>query len=380
MRDTIEPLSTPESVRLNLSVLTVTNMYPTPRSPFTGTFVKSHQDELLRLGIRSDLVTDRGESGSRLAIVRKYCGLCVRSIGAALRRRHDVVHAHYVFPTGLIGWFAARLRGSALVVTSHRGDIWDMPRRSPLHRRLTKTVLERADHVVAVDETLKEEIVGAFGIDPGKVSVIDMGVTTADFAVEDKAAEKEALGVPRDRLVVLFVGIGFERKGAGVLLDAVARLGDRWNRDARLWLIGGRDLPPWQRRVDEAGLGDRVTLLGLLPHDETRRWVRAADVFVLPSFSEGFPVSVLEAMAAGCAVVCTPVGGVPRLIEHGVEGLLVAPGSVEELAAALERVGRDDGLRARLAAGARARVREYDTSRKVQEILTIYREVARCTP
>jgi len=379
-RDTIERLSFRKSANVKLSVLTLTNMYPTPRRPFAGTFVKSHQDELLRLGIRADLVSDRGESGGGLAVAGKYLGLLARSVAAALRRRHDVVHAHYVFPTGFIGWIAAGLRGSALVVTSHRGDIWDMPRRSRVHRWLTKLVLERADRIVAVNERLKEEMVGAYGIDAGKIAVIDMGVTTADFEVTDKGAEKAALGVPSDALLVLFVGIGFERKGAAVLLDAVARLGDRWNPRARLVLIGERDLAPWQRRIDEAGIADRVTLLGLRPHDETRRWVRAADVFVLPSFSEGLPVSVMEAMAAGCAVVCTSVGGLPQLIDDGEQGLLVAPGSPEELADALAAVTGDGGPRGRLAAAGRARILDYDTSRKVREVLTLYREVTNCAP
>ena len=160
----------------------------------------------------------------------------------------------------------------------------------------------------------------------------------------------------------------------------MARLGDRWNPDARVCLIGGRDLPPYQARIDEAEIGDRVSLLGLRPHEETRRWVRAADVFVLPSYSEGLPVSVMEAMAAGCAIVCTDVGGIPQLIEDGKQGLLVAPGSDEELAHALARVIGSPEIREGIAAAGRERIREFDTSRKVQEILTLYREVTRCTP
>jgi glycosyltransferase involved in cell wall biosynthesis len=359
----------------NISILTLTNMYPTRRRPFVGTFVRSHQEEFLRLGIPNDLVADRGESGGRLAILGKYVSLFVRSVWAALRRRHHVVHAHYVFPTGFIAWIAAALRGSALVVTSHRGDIWDMPRRSRVHHWFTKKVLERSDHVVAVNEKLKDEMVGAFRIDPHKISIIDMGVTTAEFEVADKRAEKEGLGLPRERLLILFVGVGFERKGAGVLLDAVARLGEGWREDAHLYLIGGDDLTPYRRRIDEAGLGDRVTLLGLRPHEETRRWVRAADVFVLPSYSEGLPVSVMEAMAAGCAIVCTDVGGIPHLIERGRQGLLVSPGSDEELAEALVTVMRDEAIRRSVAAAGHARIQAYDTSCKVREILSVYRRV-----
>ena len=79
-------------------------------------------------------------------------------------------------------------------------------------------------------------------------------------------------------------------------------------------------------------------------------------------------------------VVCTDVGGIPQLIENGKQGLLVTPGSVEELAEALLTVTAGPEVRERIAAGSRERIREYDTSRKVQEILSIYREVTRCAP
>ncbi len=358
-----------------MTILTITNMYPSRRRPFIGTFVKSHQEELHRLGISADLVADRGEGSSRPAVVIKYLSLLIRSLFAALKRRYDLIHAHYLFPTGLIGLLAAKIRGSALVVTSHRGDIWDMPRRSRIHHWLTRKVLQGADQIIAVSQELQKEMIVAFDIPEEKISVIDMGVTTSEFLTDDKGLQKDSLGVSRDTILLLFVGIDMERKGALVLFDAVKRLGDRLNRSAHFYLIGGGDLSPYQKRLDNADLGKRITLLGLQPHDQTRRWVRAADVFILPSYGEGLPVSVMEAMAGGCAIVSTKVGGIPQLIENGKNGLLVTPGSDEELAEALHQITADPAYRRAIAAAGISRIQDYDTSHKVREILSIYSSI-----
>jgi glycosyltransferase involved in cell wall biosynthesis len=350
-------------------------MYPTARQPYSGIFVRRHQEEFARLRIQNDLVAPRGESGGRIAVLGKYLGLLVRSLATAMRRRYDLIHAHNLFPTGLIGWLASRMRGSALVVTSHGSDIHFFPARGAVHRWLTGRALKCADCVIAVSDDLKAVMVRDFGVDPSKVTVNDMGVSTDEFAVRSKEEEKRSLGLPSGQVVVLFVGVKLESKGAPLLLDAVARLRDRWNPDSHVYLIGGHSLEEYRRRIERDDMQGQVTLLGILPPEVARGWIRAADIFVLPTYREGMPVSVMEAMAAGCAVLCSRVGGVPHLIDSGRDGILVPPGSVEETADALARLVAEPDLRQRMASSAQQRIREFDTSRKVKKILSVYRDV-----
>jgi glycosyltransferase involved in cell wall biosynthesis len=132
---------------------------------------------------------------------------------------------------------------------------------------------------------------------------------------------------------MLFLGELGRRKGIYVLLDAVARLDSAYNWSL---LIGGNgDIPGVKKRIEELVLGDRVRLVGWVDGAKKAELLDAATFLVLPSYAEGLPMSMLEAMAHGTAVITTPVGGIPDLFEDGVDGILVPPGSVEELSDAI---------------------------------------------
>lgn len=122
-----------------------------------------------------------------------------------------------------------------------------------------------------------------------------------------------------------------------------------------------------QDAVSTMGLDDRVHFLGQLDHDDLLHLTAAADAVVLSSTHEGLPVTVVEAMAAGTPVVATAVGGIPEVVEDGRSGLLVPPGDPPALAGAIERILRDGDLRARIAAGGAARVREFCPIEQIAE-------------
>ena len=106
--------------------------------------------------------------------------------------------------------------------------------------------------------------------------------------------------------------------------------------------------------VERAGLGDRISVPGWVGPAQVEALLRAANILVLPSFSENLPMSVIEALAHGAAVVCTPVGALPEFIEHERTGLIVKPGDVEGLASALDRLIEDSDLRRRLGEAGKA--------------------------
>ena len=198
-----------------------------------------------------------------------------------------------------------------------------------------------------------------------RVHTVRSGIDTAAFRPRDGAAAAGSGEPP----VILCTAALSRRKGHAVLLDALARvLGD--GRAARLVIAGdGPERDSLRAQADALGVTDHVEFLGAVSHDRVAELTRRADVFCLPSFAEGVPTAVQEAMAAELPVVATDVFGIPELVEHEHEGLLVPPARDDLLAAALTRLLDDPELRRRLGREARARVqRDYERTRCVARL------------
>jgi len=145
---------------------------------------------------------------------------------------------------------------------------------------------------------------------------------------------------------ILFLGRLGPEKGVPQLVMAFASLGSKpgW----RGTLAGDGAVDDTRAAVERAGLGDRISVPGWVDSARVEALLHAANILVLPSFSENLPMSVIEALAHGAAVICTPVGALPDIIEHERTGLIVKPGDVEGLASALGRLIEDPDLRRRL--------------------------------
>ncbi len=153
----------------------------------------------------------------------------------------------------------------------------------------------------------------------------------------------------------LFLGRLGHRKGTYDLLDAAARIVP--GRPALQLLLGGDgELETVRARAAELGITDKIDLLGWVRGEDKERLLATAAIYVLPSYNEGLPVSVLEAMAAGLPILTTPVGGIPEAVTDGVEGFLVEPGNVAALADRLERLLGDPALARRMGEAARHKV------------------------
>lgn len=205
-----------------------------------------------------------------------------------------------------------------------------------------------------------------------RMRIVRCGVDTARFAAP--AGGRDAAGPLR----VLCVGRLVPLKGQALLVRAVAALRDQ-GVDVDLTLVGdGPERPGLERLARELGVEDRVTCAGAVGQDRILARYHEADVFCLPSFAEGVPVVLMEAMACELPVVTTRTMGIPELVEDGVGGLLVAPGDGEALAAALARLAADPALRERLGAGGRTRVREaFELHRTLDDLGAALADAAR---
>jgi glycosyltransferase involved in cell wall biosynthesis len=178
-------------------------------------------------------------------------------------------------------------------------------------------------------------------------------------------------------LSVLCVGRLVPQKGLDMLMEAVDVLARR-DVDIRLVLVGSGPLEAsLRRKVRHLGLEERVRFEGAVGQDDIGRYYAEADLFCLPSFAEGVPVVLMEAMATGRPVVATRIAGVPELVDDGVSGLLVAPGSVEQLVTALERLASSTELRERMGLAGRQKVeQDFDSRRCAEQAADAFRAMA----
>jgi UDP-glucose:(heptosyl)LPS alpha-1,3-glucosyltransferase len=201
-----------------------------------------------------------------------------------------------------------------------------------LERRIFR--LQSARHVVAIARAGKAEIERLYGTPPDRVSVVYNGVDLSRFHPENRSrfgrAVREALGVSGEAWVILFIGSGFERKGLDVLLDAVARIGDR---RCRVLVAGKGEIGRYQELAARLGLGERVAWLG--PRRDPERLYAAADVVALPARYEPFGNVHLEALAAGVPVLTTALAGGSEVIAQGRNGWVVASPAGEPIAEGL---------------------------------------------
>ncbi|MBS0437039.1 MAG: glycosyltransferase [Proteobacteria bacterium] len=258
----------------------------------------------------------------------------------------DVLVGYWVYPDGFAAVETARRLGKPCVVGALGSDIHV---RSGSNAWLTRHTIERADALVVVSEAMARSAQAQFGAPAERVHTIVNGFNRSVFRLQDRQQARAALGLPATGRLVVYVGRFVEAKGLIELLDAFAQLSAE-DADVRLALIGdGVMAAQLPALVRERGLGERVLLPGGMEPLQVARWISAADLLTLPSWSEGYPNVVVEALACGTPVVATDVGGTREILREG-RGLLVPPRDAVALRGALAEALRCDWNREAIAA------------------------------
>lgn len=269
----------------------------------------------------------------------------------------DAIHAHWVLPQG---WVAALVgpRGRLPVLTTaHGGDFHALRSTAPL--ALKRWALQRSDRVTAVSSWLKREVT-ALGVEEERVRVLPMGIDTTRFTPE--AATQAGGGHAGPKL--LFVGRLVEKKGAGYAIEAMQVIACE-EPEAQLLIVGdGPERAALERLSARLGIQDRVSFAGAVPNDKLPALYASADLFVGPTAEEGLGVVFAEAMASGCPVIATDVGGVADLVIDGETGVLVPERDATAIAGAAIGLLRDQGRRRQLGRNGVAWVRERFDARQ----------------
>jgi glycosyltransferase involved in cell wall biosynthesis len=292
------------------------------------------------------------------------------------RERVAIWHGHD-YKSNLLGLLLRPFWPMRLVTTVHG---WvQHTRRTPLYYAVDRLCLPRYERVICVSADLQAECL-CRGVRPERCLLIENGVDTATFSRRrDRAEAKRQLGVPAERLLIGAVGRLSAEKGFDILLRVAAGLIHE-GADVQLLIAGdGDQKAELQALVAELGCAERMRLLGYCA--DTRSLYEALDVFALSSLREGLPNVVLEALAMEVPVVATRIAGVPRLIQHEENGLLVEPAARESLQQALARLARDADLRARLGQAGRQTVESsWSFEVRMRKIAALYDGMLQRTP
>ncbi|SDH18839.1 Glycosyltransferase involved in cell wall bisynthesis [Alteribacillus persepolensis] len=360
-----------------MRILVISNMYPSHEAPTFGIFVKNQVEALVKQGNHVDVAAITNPKMGKKNVLHKYSTWLLQAGRGLLARKssYDIVHAHYAFPSGMMArWFKRRFN-IPYVVTCHGGDLNKMAKKGRFFRKQTERILQEASHVIAVGRDLEEQVIHDFHVPKDKVSVFSMGVDQNVFHPRGSSVRSQ-LELSDNQKHVLYVGNIIEEKGIADLVEALALLRQHVP-EVILHVVGQPKQAEYfaslTRRIETLQLSGHIHFHGAKPQSEVADWMSAADVFVLPSHTEGFGLVAVEAMACATPVVGTEVGGLTHLLSDGA-GVAAEPKNPSSLADSIEQVLSNDVLRQRLIKAGQQKAAANDAEQITKNVLSIYKQ------
>jgi glycosyltransferase involved in cell wall biosynthesis len=350
-----------------MHVLMLTGGGISNRSGGVGTMMAALQAEW-GPGVTTEVIDTRGRGGI-LAGAACFAWALARFVSA---RDVDVVHLHMTTRGSVARKCVLLLLSRALrrpaIVHMHGADFFAFHDQLPLTlRRLLAATLRLASHVVVLGEGWRQGLLARTGLAPSQVSIIRNGVPAPHACGRTGQAPVH----------LLFLGRLGARKGVPAFLAALVSrpmLARSW----RATLAGDGDVAHFTAAIARSGLAGRVDLPGWVDRAGAAALMASADILVLPSFHEALPMAVVEAMAHGVAVIATPVGALPEILCDSKNAILVPPGDVSALTAALVRLIDDPALRRRLGqAGHAVFLAELDVAVTARQMFALYASAVR---
>jgi len=346
---------------MNLRVGIITDQYPSIRNPSRGTFVR-------------DLVGHLRLAKVDVAVIDHRKNFLAMSMECLIRSGQlDIFDAQFVAPAGVIAALTPRAAG--FVITVHRWDILEFPYRWPMARIATLLALRSAQGIIAVGSTIMSEV-RKFVPPAARLVTIPNAVDIQRFRPDvEFGLTKQRLGIPETHRVVLSVGHLIPRKGFQYLIPAVSRI-LRQFESCSLVIVGEGHLRDELEALGHKLLGDRLKLVGAVDEPSLPSFYAMADVFVLPSLSEGHCVSILEAMSAAKPIVASAIPANAESVVHGKNGFLVDPRDTSSLANVILRLLRNDELREEFGRNSREKaISEFGWELRIRRLKEFYESV-----
>lgn len=295
------------------------------------------------------------------------------------RYRFDVWHIHHTYPGAVVCGPALRRLRCPTLITCHGSDIqMDIEskygeRLNPTSNRLIIAEWQRVDRIAVINRAMREDLIRE-GIDSAKINLIPNGIDLQRFQARSHAAIQSArarLQIPEDIVVLLTVGRNHPIKNYQLIPDVLLAL--KADRERLLWLVIGQDCESVQQKAHRLGVSDMIRCQGTmgcsssvaiavlqLPSDALIDIYRLADIFVLPSRTEGMPLVIMEAMAAGLPVVTTTGPGCGEFVEEGETGFTVPVDDSHAMAERIARLIEDDRDRMGMGQSAERQAKQWD--------------------
>lgn len=342
-----------------LKLFLISNMYPSTTHPFYGVFVKNFEDQALNTGIvftHKAVIT----KNDRYFISKflTYIGFYLKILFILSRKNYDIVYVHYVSHVAPILLFARLFSKKNTVLNVHGSDIISISFVERFLIGFTKTMLHKADLVVAPSVFLKTYLIGNLKLDPHKIFVspsagINMNLFKPNTATKEKIKRQSELKT----LCIGYVSTIDNQKGIDVFLDAVENVSLKdYNLKA---IIAGKEST--KDSIKNRILPENIIYYGEVNHQKLPELYNTFDLFVFPTkLYESLGLVGLEAMSCGVPVIGSRIGGLTDYIKHGYNGFLFEPGDHEELKKLIIQYSNmDDAKKETLANNALETARSY---------------------
>ncbi|WP_155316268.1 glycosyltransferase family 4 protein [Desulfosarcina alkanivorans] len=289
-----------------------------------------------------------------------------------LNQKTDIVHIHMSDGGSLIRKSILSLTSfpfrKPVIIHAHGAEFHATYAKLPKWvKKLACIIFRRCNYFLVLSKTWKNYYEAALNLREDQVIVLPNPVE-----LPSQVPQRMDRGVVR----LAFIGRIGCRKGTFDLIKAFANLSLNIRRRAELLIAGDGEIEQAGKLAKKLNVDQSVKLLGWISSETRDHLFSEIDVFILPSYNEGLPMAILEAMGWGLPVIVTPVGGIPELIRSGENGLMVPPGDVGQLSDAIQRLIRNEALRRSLGSAARTSVMSYDIKKYCGSLSKIYHELS----
>jgi glycosyltransferase involved in cell wall biosynthesis len=331
-----------------------------------------------RLGGRAMLPQARSDFPSMVLLFFLFLSELCHGIRVATKEKVDVLHSHWLLPQGLVGAVIRKITHKPHLLTIHSAGLSAME-MLPFRTRIADFIAKNSDRIVIVSSYGRARFLGLVSAEEaddawGEITIQPMGVDETRFEGTDKDETRRKYGIPAKDFLVLYVGRLSEVKGVEHLIRAMRIQKDK-SIASRLLVVGDGPLGDELKAITNSlELTDRVAFVGRKTGVGLDEYFTMTDVVVVPSIvtdtgdTEGLPVVILEAFAAGKPVIASKVGGVSDAVDHEHVGLLVPQKSPKDISDAIERLMDDRNLYARMVENALDRARTRFSWTSVSEV------------
>lgn len=297
----------------------------------------------------------------------------IRTIRSIVKNKLDVIYAHWVVPSGFIALFAKKVTHRPLIVHVHGSDLRGTPgswSEHPIVRSLIKRTLARVDGLVTDSKDLLRRA-ERIGVKINQKLVAPTGVNL-------KSLEKDLTLIKgkKDIPTLLFAGALRKVKGLNYLIDAIPFIKKEISRFKLIIAGDGPIRGILENKVNILRVSKYVHFIGQIPHDQLLNVLKASDVFILPSLSEGTPTVLFEALACKTPLIATRIGGIPEIITHKDNGILIEPRNAKAIADAVIKLLKDNDTKQKLAErGYNLIKRNYTIERTSYNLIKFFKTV-----